>query len=838
MLHPHFDIILDEMSSLKPGAESRRFKACNVHVIPADYISAELQRAEDLEMVANFLQSSGLVQVDKNNRVFRVHQLLQQAVGFELGLQHHCKLLRELLHSRFGQFGDESYIDIRLYKVMREAVYTGIVAVQRVVRENMIVEEPWCSGMLLRLYDIARRVHGDNVNILKYAHKAARSSLAAAQSIQSVHPDISNVSRISGAYGHQLRKIRWQWHVLTCDAERTDLLVSEVTDAYNSAVDIIDIWEISTSLGSAYYSASLYYDSMGMREKAIAALEYAVHIRMDVLGGDHPDTAAALATMGTFFIEADEWDDKRHMAICFQKRALRCFKHTLGLHPATAAIMVNMGSSCFRDHRLSMSIRLFKNALDIYERTVGRKHPDAALTMSRISLTYFHADDFKAADFAEEAFNICNETLDSNHKTFVECRNILSCVQQTFNRSQIALKTNVTYSRMTLQSKKMEAGFTIHPILKKYYVTQKVFSIYCHKLAKQKQIAFDRVTGKEYVIIEMSFDDDDSVDIRRLLKEIKLLKFFRHENIVSIRNVILYPEEKNFFNRVYVALSLSSLETNLAKLISSRQQLTDDHCQYFMYQIVRGLYYIHSADVIHANLTPENLLVRSNCDLKIFNFFGAVVHGHEAVDAEDADCDDLRTPDQYIIQYRCPEFFLGFRNRLTSAADMWSVGCILAELYNRRALFDGCRDGTDIMQEFFGVVGVPEPDETRHLSERASTFIHQGHRRSSQRIPVRSPEQIWQSVCPHASETAIDLLSKLLLFDPKKRLTAQQALDHPYFGFLHDPEDEPSSSRTFFEDGSFSVNDCRTSVWEIFKHFQQKDAQILPKLEPNAKSGL
>ena len=102
------------LSALKPGAEVKRFKADNVRVLRAHGIAVTVQEVEGLKRVAGALRCSGLVQVDEGQRTFGMHQLLQQAVGSELGWQQQCDRMRELLHTRCVQFRDEYYFDVGL----------------------------------------------------------------------------------------------------------------------------------------------------------------------------------------------------------------------------------------------------------------------------------------------------------------------------------------------------------------------------------------------------------------------------------------------------------------------------------------------------------------------------------------------------------------------------------------------------------------------------------------------------------------------------------------------------------------------------------------------------
>lgn len=103
----------------------------------------------------------------------------------------------------------------------------------------------------------------------------------------------------------------------------------------------------------------------------------------------------------------------------------------------------------------------------------------------------------------------------------------------------------------------------------------------------------------------------------RTYRELKIQRLLDHENVLGIKR-ILKPKDRASFNEIYVVSEL--METDLSQIIKSNQALSDDHIQFFLYQILRGLKYIHSAGIYHRDLKPRNLLVNSNCDLKICDF--------------------------------------------------------------------------------------------------------------------------------------------------------------------------------------------------------------------------
>jgi mitogen-activated protein kinase 1/3 len=130
--------------------------------------------------------------------------------------------------------------------------------------------------------------------------------------------------------------------------------------------------------------------------------------------------------------------------------------------------------------------------------------------------------------------------------------------------------------------------------------------------------AFDKESNRDVAIKKVSHAFEDAIDAKRILREILLMKKLVHENVIRIIDIIPPPPTAEDFDDIYIVQDL--METDLHRIIYSRQALTIEHVQYFVYQILRGLRYIHSANVIHRDLKPSNLLVNGNCDLKICDF--------------------------------------------------------------------------------------------------------------------------------------------------------------------------------------------------------------------------
>lgn len=272
---------------------------------------------------------------------------------------------------------------------------------------------------------------------------------------------------------------------------------------------------------------------------------------------------------------------------------------------------------------------------------------------------------------------------------------------------------------------------------------------------------------------------------KRALREIKLLQHFRgHRNITCLYDMDI--PRPNSFNEAYLYEEL--METDLAAIIRSGQPLTDAHFQSFIYQILCGLKYIHSANVLHRDLKPGNLLVNADCELKIADF--GLARGF-SIDPEE----NAGYMTEYVATrwYRAPEIMLSFQS-YTKAIDVWSVGCILAELLGGRPFFKG-RDYVDQLNQILHILGTPNEETLCRIgSPRAQEYVRN--------LPFM-PKKPFHSLFPNANANANDLLDAMLAFDPSSRITVEAALQHPYLQIWHDASDEPDCPTTF--DFAFEV---------------------------------
>uniref|UniRef100_A0A8C0QRL0 Mitogen-activated protein kinase n=1 Tax=Chelonoidis abingdonii TaxID=106734 RepID=A0A8C0QRL0_CHEAB len=289
-----------------------------------------------------------------------------------------------------------------------------------------------------------------------------------------------------------------------------------------------------------------------------------------------------------------------------------------------------------------------------------------------------------------------------------------------------------------------------------------------------------RSTGQQVAIKKIPNAFDVVMNAKRTLRELKILKHFKHDNIIAIKDILKPAVPYDDFKSVYVVLDL--MESDLHQIIHSSQPLTLEHVRYFLYQLLRGLKYIHSANVLHRDLKPSNLLINENCELKIGDF--GMARGL------------CTKPDEYKYfmteyvatrWYRAPELMLSL-HEYTQAIDMWSVGCIFAEMLGRKQLFPG-KNYIHQLQLIMTVLGTPSAKVIHAIgADRVRAYI--------QSLPSRQPVP-WESLYQQADRSALALLAKMLRFDPRERITVAEALKHPFVAKYHDPDDEPDCVPAF-----------------------------------------
>jgi len=306
--------------------------------------------------------------------------------------------------------------------------------------------------------------------------------------------------------------------------------------------------------------------------------------------------------------------------------------------------------------------------------------------------------------------------------------------------------------------------------------------------------AMDKRT-KDVVALKKIFDAfQNATDAQRTFREVMFLQEMKgHEHIVTLTNVLKADNDRDIY------LVFEFMETDLHAAIRA-SILQDIHKQYIVWQSLKALKYMHSAKLLHRDMKPSNLLLNSDCLMKVADF-GLARSMHDVYKmSEDMDASSMT--DYVATRWsRAPEILLG-SNVYGYGVDMWGLGCILGEIIVGKPIFPGSST-INQLETIMELTGVPDGALSVHISTFASSMLQSC---TNPRLPPykgaasladcdEATSLRWHARFPTATPEALDLMYQLLHIDPAKRITAVDALNHPFVATFHDESVERTASK-------------------------------------------
>jgi len=251
------------------------------------------------------------------------------------------------------------------------------------------------------------------------------------------------------------------------------------------------------------------------------------------------------------------------------------------------------------------------------------------------------------------------------------------------------------------------------------------------------------------------------------IRELKLLREIQHENILGLVSVIVYKNDGEYC----LWLISEFINTNLQIIIKDTKILKEEDIKQYTHMILKGLEYLHNNWYLHRDLTPSNILVSECGVLKIADFGFTKLFGN----------DREMTPEVVTLWYRSPELLFGAKY-YGASVDIWSFGCILAEMLLKGAFLPGDNEMNQLAT-IFAALGTPTEEDWPGIT-KLPCYVEFESR------PLLSVQQL--ELFRHSNPELLDLLAMCLRLNPNKRWTATQALQHKCLQGLRESEQEQS----------------------------------------------
>lgn len=299
--------------------------------------------------------------------------------------------------------------------------------------------------------------------------------------------------------------------------------------------------------------------------------------------------------------------------------------------------------------------------------------------------------------------------------------------------------------------------------------------------------AINAVTNYPVAIQEVSDIFEEKADAKRAYNEIKLFKSLNHDNITRLKKIIFQSSYENF-NKFYIVTELFNSTLNQI-IFNSKSSFTVNNRRFIMFQILNSLKYLHSANIVVKSMSPKNLFIDSLYNVK-FLLFGI---------------EEFQKPDKTNdFWYKAPEiFFLNDCN--DSSVDIWSVGCIFYSLITKKVLFKG-NTLLELINLIVKTIGNLNDDDLSFIDKKICDGIID--------VNQNVDEPNWKELIPNGSDDEIDLIKSMLVWNPSKRISVDDALKKHYFnGFHYFYDIKTTDPIDMNEVDHFKIDDLKQKIW-------------------------
>uniref|UniRef100_A0AC35FLN1 Stress-activated protein kinase JNK n=1 Tax=Panagrolaimus sp. PS1159 TaxID=55785 RepID=A0AC35FLN1_9BILA len=327
--------------------------------------------------------------------------------------------------------------------------------------------------------------------------------------------------------------------------------------------------------------------------------------------------------------------------------------------------------------------------------------------------------------------------------------------------------------------------------------------------------AFDTVTNEQVAVKKLSRPFANSLCAKRAYREFALLNLVNHQNIIRLLNAFTPDQNINEFSDIYLVLEI--VGGNLLQL--DFQNLDNARLSYLIYQMFCGVNHLHKSGIMHRDLKPENIGITRQCKVKILDFGLARTNQQEST-----------TFSEYVVAryYRAPEIILGAD--YDENVDVWSLGCIIFQMVTQTILFRG-KSHDDQWNKIIEIIGSPNIEFYQLLSDFMKNYLIQKPQNNT---------RSWETILPNSNffpvrensivEQIRDLLSKMIVIDPRERIRIRDAINHSFVNSwinLSEIDGPPSPSyNNFIEQSQFSVEEWKKIMFDQIKSYENQNQAL------------